>query len=179
MQPPVKGDDDLLEDGDFWPIILRLQGCLEVEYARSGIEIGCFSGPLPGAGIESELLTANECGAMGFIRLANVYPTNGFPALDEGGGTCESQLAATIEVGLHRIAPTPNRKGLIPKTEWFEAARHTASDMAALRRAIKCCIKDFEEETRQDLPFALGTWDAVGPEGGVVGGSWTIVIGTY
>lgn len=176
MARPIMAEDNVLEDGDFWPIVKRLLGCFEVELEDSGIQISCFVGVVAGAGVESAL-SETECGAMGFIHLLNAYPSSSFPAADEAAA-CAAPLAATFEIGLWRKTPAPERNKIAPsKAQWFEATRLSFVDMAACRRAVMCCVQSYEAETGEDLDLVMGTWEPIGPEEGVVGGSWSFTLG--
>lgn len=85
------------------------------------------------------------------------------------GGNCE-RIIWTADVGIVRCAATLDNEGNPPPVSAEEHdAWQQAADSDSIRKAIRCCdgsdsIHDVE----------LVTWTALGPDGGCVGGAWTI-----
>lgn len=85
-------------------------------------------------------------------------------------GNCE-RIIWTADVGIVRCAATLDDDGNPPEVEAEEHdAWQQAADADRIRYAIRCC------ESRSDAirDVELVTWTALGPDGGCVGGAWTI-----
>ena len=93
------------------------------------------------------------CG-MGWVRLDRLYPSSaGFPAQDTKPGSCTSVLAAVVEVGAFRCAPTTDHRGAPPTVaQQAQGALEVASDASALA----CTYRSTPEVT--DRPSVLGLW---------------------
>jgi hypothetical protein len=91
-------------------------------------------------------------------------------AAENQGGNCE-QIIWTADVGIVRCAATVQDDGNPPPILAEEHdAWQQAADSDSIRNAIRCC------EPRPDSirDVELVTWTALGPDGGCVGGAWTI-----
>lgn len=114
-----------------------------------------------------------SCGGMGWVRLVSANPTTNFPQPAQAG-SCTSDLAFPMEMGIIRPAPMPEtfqKKVTLPSADAQGAATSLAlDDMAAMRRALMVMQQDMEQ-------FQLGTYSPMGPEGGTQGGLWTFTVG--
>lgn len=160
------------DDRSIWPIMSELAACLCAELSRGG-EAPCFCGVLAGNVLPVEGVDdCSTCGA-GYVRLANAYPsTQRFPQPDEIA-TCRSVLAFDVVVGVARCAPVGDGDYPPTQAELTEYARQAMADMAAIRRAIRCCLTDDKFE---DITYVLGMYTPLPDEGGVGGGEWQLTI---
>lgn len=76
----------------------------------------------------------------------------------------------TIGVGIVRCAATVDDQGQAPAAGELTAdAMGVCQDMLDLDVAIRCCMADL-------APLTMVRWDALGPQGGCVGGEWTVTV---
>jgi len=108
-----------------------------------------------------------HCG-MAWVRLVGVTPYDifPFPVIDPG---CARPLAALIEVGALRCIPTLADGAPLDEATMAEVTALQMADMWALRRAVLCC-------GYRDL--ALNVYDPLGPQGGCIGGVWSVYFGS-
>jgi len=115
-----------------------------------------------------------ECGGMAWVRLVSTGPTTAFPATSISVDNCFYTLAYTVEMGIMRPAPVPEQFGsevqLPDDTAHYDSSIRLMQDMRLMHSAIK--------DAKRDIPLlVLGTWTPQGPQGGTVGGMWTLTIG--
>lgn len=140
------------------------------------IEIGdeemCAKSLMPGASILGEYVS--DCGAMAWVRLMSANFTQEFPAPTARANACAESLAIPVEVGIIRTAPMIKetaRKLILPTSEEQAAAADKQyDDLEAIRRMLA-------RSSRQVEDFVAGQYTPMGPETGVVGGSWTFTFG--
>lgn len=135
----------------------------------------CMAAVFPGEQVPADYGADSTCKGQLFVRLATAHPSTRFPNPDVSLEACYSTLAYPLEVGLYRKAPvakTPMGARLVlPKAdEHRNAARQQYKDLQAMHRAIQRLREDVED-------LVIGTYLPVGPEGGLVGGLWTLTIG--
>lgn len=161
---------DLATDRWVWPVMTRLAECLCTEIAAAGLPPTCLCGIMPGEVVDASYVTAKE--GMAWVRMAGGYPYNTFPNATLDGTTCAMPLAFELEVGAMWCAPVArDSRGNPPTMEaQFAAAEIQVAAMAAMHRAIICCMPS------ERATAALGQYTPAGPEGGVVGGSWSVVV---
>lgn len=156
------------DDASIWPSLLELVGCLEREFGDEGF---CFIGVIYGDQAPLDYGTDG----MAWVRLESVYPSTVFPEPDQETG-CGAPLAFEVEIGVARCAPMPNSlNGALPTVEQQEdAARLGVADMRAIQRAVLCCFgADGQQRFRE---VAVGTYQPLGPMGGVYGGTWSLTV---
>lgn len=157
------------DDVSIYPVLAELVACL---CAELGEEAPCFCGLIVGQQeIPVEYDGCESCAA-GYVRLDNVYPARDFPNQDQDA-RCYTSMAFAVTVGVARCAPMGD--GEYPPTaeEWAEFARVTMADMAMIRRAISCCLRDDKFE---DIEYVMGTYTPIPNMGGVGGGEWSLTI---
>lgn len=160
----------VIEDRDAFPLLAALLDSLTAEFRAAGLhEDLCSMTIQPGAIVPADY---GDCGGMAWVRLASSNPTVSFPTGDLTINNCAYSLAHVVEVGAFRAGPLPEQVGggvvLPTDEEQFEAARMQFADMAAMRRAITKAPIDYK---------ILGTYQPIGPQGGVLGGTWTVTVG--
>lgn len=115
-----------------------------------------------------------SCGGMAFVKLDGVVPTSAFPVQDTSPNSCVTTLAYTFELGVMRPAPHidyQNNEPVLPDDAENDAASYDQyADMMAMRRAV--------QELRDEVEYVvLGAYTPMGPDGGAVGGVWTVQLG--
>lgn len=146
---------------------------LVVQMRKAGTEDLCATSLYPG---EAAPLDYAECGGMLWVRLITSYETASFPAPNNDPGLCnQTTLAYQLEVAVMRPAPIPDDftggfVDLPDDAEHTASTHHQMDDMEAMHEALRKARKDIEQ-------VAIGSYTPVGPVGGTVGGSWTLVVG--
>ena len=161
-----------------WPMATELASCLCRTIAINGLPAPCFCGVLPGEAVAYDYCAPCEgdaCG-MAWVRLVAAAERSvvfAATTLAATGNPCDVSLAATFEIGILRCAPTLKENGDLPTmADHLAAAELQFADMAAARESALCCFTDRRQ-------IALGAYTPIGPEGGCLGGAWTVNIGEY
>lgn len=147
-----------------------LLAALTVELRRDGTdqEICSFT-KQPGDSVVTDYA---DCGGMAWVRHVTTTASIGFPNADVTADSCYWGLAHTIEMGVMRTSPIPTEtlSTVEPPSEEELSAAADAQyrDMAAMHRAILAA--------RRDIELLPGTYSPVGPMGGVVGGTWSLLL---
>ena len=153
---------DIVEDKRIYPLLVSLAGCLCGKLAEFNIQT-CFCGVVFGDTVD--VTPVAEDGSMGWVRLANIAPIED----ETTGQRCQVRLGATIQVGFGTCYPIDADP--LTVDEQLEVTRMQMSGMQASLQAILCC--DWVDRGRQ---LQIGEYQPLGPEGGVVGGTWTLAI---
>jgi hypothetical protein len=148
---------------------------LKLELADSGDDGLCAKAIYPGVAVPSDYAANDECeGGMAWVRLISAAPTMAFPAQDMTADSCAATLAYSVEMGIIRPAPIPESfqkdMDLPDDEEHIEAAHRQFNDMHLMHRALKRIRRSVDQ-------MVFGSYTPVGPEGGVVGGSWDFTFG--
>jgi len=162
---------------------MSLRGMLAVllEELSAGLEDAgllesmCTVTIFPGIAVPIDYVGSSDtCGSMAWVRHVSTNPTIQFPSADLSIDNCASTLAHIIEVGLIRPSPIPESDGrhvdLPDDLTHMNASLQLADDMMLMKDAIARAAKviDF---------VILGSYTPVGPEGGAVGGIWSLTAG--
>lgn len=166
----VTAPTEIRTDTFVWPAMLRLAECLCTELVAAGLPPTCLCSVLPGDAVAADYVSEDE--GMAWVRLVSGYPYTAFPVADTAAATCLRPLAFELEVGALWCAPVfADSRGTPPDmAAQFAATETQLAAMAAMHRAIVCCVPT-ERGTG-----ALGAYTPVGPEGGVVGGVWSLFL---
>ena len=128
----------------------------------------------PGNAVPVDYVGGDECGGMAWVRHVSSSPTVRFPNADVSVDNCAYSLAHMIEVGVIRPAPIPESDGstidLPDDVAHFNSAMELADDMILMKEAIQRAAKSIDF-------VILGSYVPVGPEGGAVGGTWSLTVG--
>lgn len=126
----------------------------------------------PGNAVAFDFGPESDCRGGAWVRLVGINPTMRFPAADVGVNNCAYTLAFIVEVGM--MGPVPvmeDRLGhfVLPgDTELFDAAMRQAGEAQLMFDAIKGAL----------IPQKVaGSYTPIGPDGGVIGGTWTVTVG--
>ena len=109
----------------------------------------------------------------GQLWVANITSSAGWPSFTSDPITCATPFAETIELGITRCAVGKLRDvaPFVPPPEDVTAdAQQQQTDKLALKNAILCC---WGISGKDMLP---PIWEPIEPQGGCVGGTWTVVI---
>lgn len=170
MTVPVD-DPPLVEDKIAWPVMVALADCLCTELVSSGLPPTCICSPMPGEAIAADYVSSEQ--GMAWVRVASVYPSSVFPAQDQSAAGCLMPMAIQLEVGALYCAPVVEGRSKNPPglAAMYDSARLQMAAMAAMQRAIECCLGSVSRKH-----VSLGPYAPLGPDGGVVGGFWTVTV---
>ena len=133
----------------------------------------CAITPMPGSDVPYDY-GQESCGGILWVRLVSANPSVSFPLSDVTVTNCASTLAYPLEVGIMRPAPLAEMVGdelrLPTDAENAAAVEQQMLDLESMYIAIVGLGEDVENV----LP---GFYTPRGPEGGVVGGAWTLTVG--
>lgn len=159
-------------DSPIMTALASLAECLCAQVSADGLPGLCFCGLVPGEVPAIEYLDnceGDDCG-MAWVRLIAVAPITGVGVVNATVNNCNSSLGFDAEVGIMRCAPVGSEDGEPPPAEAMLAAVDLqVADMMAMFRAIACCEALGE--------FIIESYAPIGPEGGAVGGFWTLSAG--
>jgi hypothetical protein len=128
----------------------------------------------PGNGVPVDYVGGDECGGMAWVRHVGSNPTTRFPSADVSVDNCAYSLAHVIEVGMVRPSPIPESDGssieLPDDAAHLVSALELADDMMLMKEAIQRAAKTIDF-------VILGSYVPTGPEGGAVGGTWSLTVG--
>jgi len=154
------------------PILEDLLACGYASLCDSNREPG-LSFLAPGGDVAYD----NCCEGAGqlWVRLIEMYPTGPFPSRDTRPRCAPTLWGARIGLGVIRCAHTVDANGTPPTADQMTGdTLGMTADASALRDALLCC---FVNSTRNVDAWSIENWLPQGPQGGCVGGEWTIVIG--
>jgi hypothetical protein len=138
------------------------------------LESMCAITVFPGTAVPVDYVGGDSCSSMAWVRHVSSNPTVRFPSADASIDNCAYTLAHIIEVGIIRPSPIPMSDGntvdLPDDIAHFNSAMELADDMILMKDAIARAAKSIDF-------VILGSYVPVGPEGGAVGGTWTLTAG--
>lgn len=162
-------DTDIRADTSIWPALSALTACLCQTLADDNMPPVCICSPMPGDTIDASYVS--EDAGMAWVRLENAYPSTSFPVQDPTAA-CVAPLGFALEMGVLYCSPAPGPDGSPPDMpSQYDATRLQLAVMSSMRRALLCC---FPAGSPKDL--VLGAYTPMGPDGGVVGGAWTLYL---
>lgn len=126
----------------------------------------------PGPNAPHDNCQQGDDGTDGQLWVANIDTQPGWPAPTGEPTTCATPWSETIEVGIVRCAISKlTDDGQPPDADDVTAdAQQQQTDKLALKRAILCCMP------LEGKDMIVVGWEAIEPQGGCVGGIWTIII---
>lgn len=151
-----------------WALLTAMRDCLcdAITEAGPGREV-CFCGILAGGTTVQDYADRGQA----WVRLVSSYPSDNFPNPSGALAKCYTPPAWQVEVGILRCAALSDDRGNPPTLARQQyVAEVQIADMDLIRRAIACCVG-------KDYDYALGTYQPIGPIGGVVGGAWSFIAG--
>lgn len=154
-----------------WDKLTQLADCLCGTFADADVDELCFCGIVPGAAIAYDYID-RECpdtSGMAWVRLSTQYATRSFPQQLVTSTPCGAEIAVVADLGVIRNIPLGDN-GEPPDAAVMQAvAENQVNEAALMRKAVTCCLGD---------GVILGQYVPVGPDGGAVGGYFTVSIPT-
>lgn len=153
-----------------------LAACLCEQLAEADAET-CFCGVIPGQAVPMDLMnrcdeSSAECG-MAYVRLAGAYPSSVIGVPDQNPGNCGTGIGFDVEIGIYRCFPLADDGGPPPAEEMDAAFRAQMVDLAVMRETVICCT------WLDGKDFVLGNYQPYGPEGGIIGGTFSLFATVY
>lgn len=131
----------------------------------------CFSGITVG---DSYISTSGigdceeACGEM-WVRVIQMYPSTTVGVADQRLANCSTGIGLDIEIGALRCIQINEDGETWTAEQLADASTAAMNDAIAIYRAMVCC---------DHFPDVIvGSWTPLGPEGGLVGGLWTLSVG--
>lgn len=128
----------------------------------------CFCGVIPGRAVLPDYIFGCDDGGMGWVRLGTTYPSESPGQIDRSFGNCGTGLGFELEIGILRRAIIEEEAPTMEESAGM--VERQIADVQTLSKAISCC----PSLGRKD--YILGQYQPVGPDGGVVGGAFTIYV---
>lgn len=148
-----------------------LASCLCAGVHSAGLPEPCFCGVMPGDAVALDYCQECDGGRCGVAWVRLVAITSQSQSLDPGN-TCVVLPVATVEVGIGRCAPMPGSDGSPPsEAEMLGATQTQVVEAAVMRDAITCCADDYD--------VVLGSYTPMGPNGGCLGGVWSLTVSEF
>jgi hypothetical protein len=131
----------------------------------------CFCGVIGGDQIPASFAFScpQKCG-VAYVRLTNAYPSVGLGVRPEQPQACGVMLTLNIEMAVLRCYEVPANGEEIDAASLEATACVMSDDLLAMRRAVACCA------SLSDLDYGLLDWTPQGPQGGLIGGGWTLQV---
>jgi hypothetical protein len=154
------------EDTLLYPRLFDLTRCLCQEITDSGLPDVCSCTIVPGTQATADgTYGCENTSGLAWVRLAGIVSRQGAQQVT----SCVQQMTASVEMGVIRSMAVPENGEPLSEAELLAASQLQLADMAAMMRAFCCWTKlDHEGQLLQYTP--------VGPQGGTVGGTWTVVV---
>ena len=136
----------------------------------------CYVGQYPGVGIPGDIGAGSGCSGSLWARFAGMGPSVSFPTIGITANNCTYELVYSIEVGIFRVMPLGTNFG--GKYQPPSAKENADINLKIIHDAhcLEAAVKRFIKEGHAEDAI-IGTYAQTGPEGGLVGGSWTITVG--
>ena len=158
------------------PIVEKALACLIVRLEEADAPV-CRAFWHPGANAPWDACGETGDGAEGqaWIAVPRVYPSDNFPSETIDAHRCFPRgYAAELTVGVLRCAATIDSAGDAPTSEQVTAdALKVSRDRALALDAIVCCL--IGDDADPGI-YRMGAWTPLGPDGGCVGGQWTVTV---
>lgn len=128
----------------------------------------------PGTEVAFDFTHDEDCAGIGWVRLVggNVSTSFPTPAAAANPVCAAGSLAFTVEMGV--IGPAPKMEEhmgalIIPsETELYEASMKQARELQMMWDALRSARIPEKQ---------YGTYTPIGPDAGILGGMWTIIVG--
>jgi hypothetical protein len=158
------------EDTGIYPVMIALATCATEELVKSGLtaidKVTIQPGLTP---VQDYVGNGDDCGEI-IVNLTSTFPSDPFPSPVQNA-TCAVDLAYEVQLGIFRCAPAMEVNEPPSPAEQLNATRENLADMAAMHRAIRCCMQTMSRA------YSLRAFAPYGPSGNVVGGIWTVIVG--
>lgn len=119
-------------------------------------------------------VTDECCTGLGYVRIAGITGVRDVTDRMASSQCFMAERLLTLELGVYRCIPTPERDEIITAAQWDEAAMKLDADWRAMEAAICCAFGD--PESLRIGPIAVGLYEPVGPDANCIGGRLTVNI---
>jgi hypothetical protein len=144
--------------------------CAEIKNPAWGVPDVCFCGVVPGDAVFG--MYAGDCNdvcGMAWVRMVTVYPSHAVGSLITEPANCEYGLGVDVEMGITRCMSVGDEQGNLPSpAQQLAAVELQVADALIMQRALYCC----DAIPHKDV--ILGQYQTIGPEGGLIGGTFTM-----
>lgn len=162
---------EFVEDTIAWNDLVGLSDALVAELKRRQLPALTENLVLAGQAIAMDYIAGPGDG-FSFTRLGSGFQVGVFPLPQQGYERGRAlEIARQFEVGIARGLPLHEDGSPLDRDEWFDVSRLVMADMNAIVASI-CAYAN-----GKGLPLVVGNWVPLGPDGGVIGGSWTVHLG--
>ena len=147
--------------------------CAELQDPINEVPDVCFCGLIPGNAIPVEYTgdCDDKCGAA-WVRLISVYPSDSIGVIVTDPGNCSHGIGIDVEMGIIRCISVGDEQGNPPTAAELLAATDLAiRDATLMMKVLNCC------DAVPPKDMVLGQYQAIGPEGGIIGGSFFVSMG--
>lgn len=153
-------------------VLTELAACLCAQVQTDNPDLGdpCFCGVMPGQAALLDYTRDCSDGGVAWVRMVQGYPSTTVGQADQRLGNCGTGWGYDVEVGIVRSVAIEVEAP--DEAESLATAEQQYKDMNTMRKAISCC------SGLRSSDYILGPYTPYGPNGGVVGGSWTLYVGT-
>ena len=165
------------EDTTIYPIMVQMSACLCTEIDDSGLPTPCSCGLMVGELVLDYCSSCKDgkCGGQAWVRLIDAYPSVNFPLPALDNNNCTYPLAFNLEVGIVRCKPLGTANGVRgynpPSIEQqVKAIRLQTADIAAMRRAINCCLAGSGRE------YVIQNYSPVPQDADCLGGAFQVTV---
>lgn len=146
-------------------ILVALGTCLCAQFETDGNVVPGFCGVIPGeAPIGSYAL---DCG-MAWVRLTTAYPSTVVGRVSDVVGNCGKGLGFEVEIGVMRCMDMDEESP--SDAELLATTQQQLDDMLTMHRAVSCCAAIGSKD------YILQAYRPIGPTGGFVGGTFTLLL---
>jgi hypothetical protein len=104
------------------------------------------------------------------VRLVASYPSTIVGQQNNEVDNCGKGFGFDIEVGVLRCVNIPDEGEALDPDEMLVAANQQTDDMLSMQKAIMCC------DSLNNVDFTVGVYVPAGPDGGVLGGTWSLSV---
>lgn len=147
-----------------------LATCLCQQINDSDVPGVCFCGVVPGEVASAEYMSEEGCGGMAWVRLITAYPSKVVGAQNTDPNNCALGTGVDLEVGIMRCTPVGDGSEPPTPAELLAATDLQLADIEVMLRAMNCC------DAIAGKDMVVGPYQPLGPEGGTVGGVFTIAV---
>lgn len=152
-------------------ILSGLAACLCAQITEDDSPETCFCGVIPGGGVVADY--AGDCddvNGMAWVRLITSYPAQSVGQALQQVGNCSVGVGIDVEIGMLRRYPLDAEA--LDEATLLELVDQQIKDMHTMRKAVQCCAGN----SFGNKDYILGSYTPVGPDGDLVGGTWTLYL---
>lgn len=154
---------------DIFSRLCALRDCLCDQIKKDGLPAVAFCEIVPGEAAAGDYFNCTGASGMAWVRLTQSYRASQVGVANVQVGNCGKETGFDVEIGIMRCAALARANGLPPSPKSVrEAAALQIMDMETMVRAVNCCPEIHSKD------YVVGSYQPLGPEGGVVGGFITL-----